>query len=241
MYSKCEIKQYKKGFATKTKKKRKGNLRLEWHLLWKAIIIIVGGTFLLRIAGRKSISQMTLTQTVIMIGIGSLLIQPIAGEDIWSTLLVGLILVLTLVVMEFLQIKGDVFEKIITGKSKVLINNGILQEQNLKKLRMTVDQLEMELRQQGVQRLDDVQWATLEPNGQVGLVLKEDVQPVTKKEFKQLTGLIEDLQNQLHQQIQYNEQPRQLNREQLSPEQQETIFAELQKKSHKNTLPEHLR
>lgn len=214
---------------------------MEWHLLWKAIIIIVGGTFLLRIAGRKSISQMTLTQTVIMIGIGSLLIQPIAGEDIWSTLLVGLILVLTLVVMEFLQIKGDVFEKIITGKSKVLINNGILQEQNLKKLRMTVDQLEMELRQQGVQRLDDVQWATLEPNGQVGLVLKEDVQPVTKKEFKQLTGLIEDLQNQLHQQIQYNEQPRQLNREQLSPEQQETIFAELQKKSHKNTLPEHLR
>ncbi|MBR3118639.1 MAG: DUF421 domain-containing protein, partial [Oceanobacillus sp.] len=58
-------------------------------MLWKAIIIIVGGTFLLRIAGRKSISQMTLTQTVIMIGIGSLLIQPIAGEDIWSTLLVG--------------------------------------------------------------------------------------------------------------------------------------------------------
>ncbi len=183
---------------------------------------------------------MTLTQTVIMIGIGSLLIQPIAGEDIWSTLFVGLILVLTLVVMEFLQIKGDLFENIITGKSKVLIINGSLQEKNLKKLRMTVDQLEMELRVQNVQRMEDVQWATLEPNGQVGLLLKEEAQPVTKKEFKQLTALMEDLKRELNQQTQYNEQLMQLNREQLPPEQQETIFAEIQRKSHKNTPPKHL-
>ncbi|MBP2080068.1 DUF421 domain-containing protein [Oceanobacillus polygoni] len=213
---------------------------MDWHLIWKSVIMIIGGTFLLRIAGRKSISQMTLTQTVIMIGIGSLLIQPIAGEDIWSTLFVGLILVLTLVVMEFLQIKGDLFENIITGKSKVLIINGSLQEKNLKKLRMTVDQLEMELRVQNVQRMEDVQWATLEPNGQVGLLLKEEAQPVTKKEFKQLTALMEDLKRELNQQTQYNEQLMQLNREQLPPEQQETIFAEIQRKSHKNTPPKHL-
>ncbi|WP_405102717.1 hypothetical protein [Oceanobacillus sp. FSL H7-0719] len=86
---------------------------MDWDLLWKAIIIVVGGTILLRFAGRKSISQMTLAQTVIMIGIGSLLIQPIAGEGIWSTLLVGLFLVLTLIVIEHMQVKWDSFEKLI--------------------------------------------------------------------------------------------------------------------------------
>ena len=44
---------------------------LDW--IWKAVLIVLSGTLLLRIAGRKSISQMTLAQTVIMIGIGSLL------------------------------------------------------------------------------------------------------------------------------------------------------------------------
>lgn len=212
---------------------------MDWDLLWKAIIIVIGGTILLRFAGRKSISQMTLAQTVIMIGIGSLLIQPIAGENIWSTLLVGLALVLTLVVMEYIQVKGDLFEKFLTGRSKVLVKNGFIQEKNLKKIRLTVDQLEMNLRQQSVQRIEDVQWATLEPNGRVAIVLKEEAQPVTKKEFKQLTSMLEQTINQLNQLTNAVQYP-QLNKEQASPEQQETIFAEVERNAHKNKPPKHL-
>ncbi|GAB3048808.1 DUF421 domain-containing protein [Virgibacillus ainsalahensis] len=204
---------------------------MEFDWIWKAVIIILGGTFLLRIAGRKSISQMTLAQTVIMIGIGSLLIQPIAGENVWVTLGVGLILVLTLVIMELLQIKGDFFENLITGKSKVLIENGVIQEKNLRNLRMTVDQLETNLRVNNVKRISDVEWATLEPNGQVGFVLKQEAQPVTKKELQQLTERIEQL---LHQSTLTNAS------NPLPPEEQEDIFAEIQRKKHKTTPPNHL-
>ncbi|WP_156290107.1 DUF421 domain-containing protein [Oceanobacillus salinisoli] len=207
---------------------------MEWDLLWKAVIIVVGGTLLLRFAGRKSISQMTLAQTVIMIGIGSLLIQPIAGKNIWSTLLVGLILVLTLIVMELLQVKGDTFENIITGKSKVLIENGQLKEQNLKQFRLTVDQLEMNLRQQNVQRIEDVQWATIEPNGRVAMVLKEDLQPVTKREFNQLKSMLEQTLTQLNVPNQNNNQA---NKSFVPPEQQETMFAEVRRNTHKSNPP----
>lgn len=212
---------------------------MEWDLLWKAVIIVIGGTFLLRFAGRKSISQMTLAQTVIMIGIGSLLIQPIAGQNIWTTLVVGLVLVLTLIVMEYVQVKGDFFENLLTGKSKVLIENGVIQEKNLRNFRLTVDQLEMNLRQQSVQRIDDVQWATLEPNGRVALVLKEDAQPVTKKEFKQLTSMMEQTLSQINQ-LANVAQSSPLNKQSIPPEQQETIFAEVQRNSHKNKPPERL-
>ncbi len=157
---------------------------MEWDYIWKAILVVIAGTVLLRIAGRKTISQMTLAETVIMIGIGSLLIQPIAGKDIWTTILVGGVLVGTLLVMEFIQIKSDTFEKMITGKAKVVINNGTLNEKNLRKLRLSVDQLEMKLRQNSVSKISDVKWATLEPNGQLGLELKQDAQPVTKKDFE---------------------------------------------------------
>ncbi|MCM3404868.1 DUF421 domain-containing protein [Cytobacillus oceanisediminis] len=166
---------------------------MEFDWIWNSILVVIGGTLLLRIAGRKSISQMTLAQVVIMIGIGSLLIEPVSGESIWTTLAVGLILVLTLVVMEYAQMKSDKFEKFITGQSKIIIEDGKLNEQNLRKLRFTVDQLEMKLRQHNVAVISDVRWATLEANGQVGYELKEESQPVTKKEFLQLQADVQQL------------------------------------------------
>lgn len=156
---------------------------MDINLLWKAIVIAIGGTLLLRIAGRKSISQMNIAQVVIMIGIGSLLVQPIAGESVWSTLIVGLMLVLSLIVMEYAQVKIDGLEKLITGRSKLLIKNGELQTDTLKKLRFTVDQLEMKLRQNQVHSISDIEEATLEPSGQLGFVLKQNKQPATKEEI----------------------------------------------------------
>ncbi|MED4474407.1 DUF421 domain-containing protein [Oceanobacillus caeni] len=208
---------------------------MDWHLIWKAMIIVIGGTILLRFAGRKSIAQMTLAQTVIMVGIGSLLIQPIAGENIWTTLLVGLMLVITLILMELFQVKLDFVENLISGKSKVLIKNGTLVEKNFKKTRLTVDQLEMNLRQQSVQRIEDVEWATIEPSGKIAMTLKEDLQPVTKKEFKELKGLLEQILKQLNVEVnRYNEDTK------VQPEQQETIFAEVNRGSHKNKPPSRL-
>jgi uncharacterized membrane protein YcaP (DUF421 family) len=175
----------------------KEGLAMEWSWIWKSVLIVLGGTLLLRIAGRKSISQMTLAQTVIMIGIGSLLIQPLAGENVWTTLGVGILLVITLIIMEFVQVKSDKIETLITGKAKVLIENGRLNEKNLKKYRLTVDQLEMNFRQNNIARMSDVEWATLEPNGQIGYSLKQDAQPATSKQLRELKEELQQLKDLL--------------------------------------------
>ena len=124
-------------------------------------------------AGRKTISQMTLAKTVIMIAIGTLLIQPIAGKNIWTTFMVANVLLGKLLVMEFIQMKSDRVEKMITGKAMVVIDHGPLHEKNLRKLRLSVDQFEMKLRQNSVSKISDVKWANLEPNGQLGLELTQ--------------------------------------------------------------------
>lgn len=171
---------------------------MDFDLLWKAVLIVIGGTLLLRVAGRKSISQMTLAQVVIMIGIGSLLIQPIVGKNVFTTLLVGLALVLTLVIVEYSQLKFDWLERFITGRSKILIKNGVLQENNLKRLRFTVDQLEMKLRQSQIHSISDVANATLEPNGQLGFQLKESKQPATKEEVAKIYDELKNLNQVIH-------------------------------------------
>lgn len=212
---------------------------MEWDYLWKAILVVIAGTVLLRIAGRKTISQMTLAETVIMIGIGSLLIQPIAGKDIWTTIMVGGVLVGTLLVMEYIQIKSDTFEKMITGKAKVVIHNGTLDEKNLKKLRLTVDQLEMKLRQNSVSKISDVKWATLEPNGQLGFELKQEAQPVTKKDFEDFKRTLVNILPSNSQLTHINEILSLLNKH-IEPESQEDIFQEVQDKSHNNSPQKHL-
>ncbi|MBZ5753279.1 DUF421 domain-containing protein [Metabacillus rhizolycopersici] len=212
---------------------------MEWENIWKAILIVIAGTVLLRIAGRKTISQMTLAETVIMIAIGTLLIQPVAGKDIWTTFLIGGVLVGTLLVMEFIQIKSDTFEKMITGKAKVVISNGTLNEKNLRKLRLSVDQLEMKLRQNSVSKISDVKWATLEPNGQVGIELKKDAQPVTKKDFEDFKQTMINLIPSNSQLTHINEILNLINK-QYEVESQEDIFAEVQNKAHKKAPPKHL-
>lgn len=144
---------------------------LDVNLIWKSMLIIVVGILLIRFSGRRSISQMTISQTVIMISIGTLLIQPVSGKNIWNTFAIAAILIITLIIIEFIQMKWGFTETIFTGRSKVVIENGILNVKNLKKMRLSVDKLEMRLRQSGIENIKDVQWATIEPSGQLGYLL----------------------------------------------------------------------
>lgn len=154
--------------------------------IWQAFILILAGILLLRIAGRKSIAQMTLAQTIVMISIGTIIVQPIVEKSVMKTIAAAAIFVISVLILEYLQLKSNAFEKFITGKSKIVIHNGTINVQNLKKLRLTVDQLEMRLRNQGISNIEDVKTGTIEPNGQLGYELKEDAKPLTLGEFKKL-------------------------------------------------------
>ncbi|RKD25886.1 hypothetical protein BEP19_02860 [Ammoniphilus oxalaticus] len=211
---------------------------MDLSLIWKAALVVVGGTLLLRIAGRKSISQMTLVQTVIMIGIGSLLVQPIVGKNIWATFAVGFVLVLTQIAMEYLEVKSDAFEKLVTGQAISLIENGQIVEKNLKKLRLTVDQLEMQLRQVNVAKVGDVQWATLEPNGKMGYMLKEKAQPATKEDIQDVLNLI----NERLPYIRLADEQNRLVSKPIVPQSEsgENIFTEVVHKGHDEPPPQRL-
>lgn len=157
--------------------------------IWKSVLLVVAGMVLLRIAGRKSISQMSVATTVIMISIGTTIVQPIANDELGKAIGSAALFILTLIVIEYLQVKFNGFEKFISGKSKIVIENGQVHQKNLKSIRMTVDQLEMRLRQKGVSNISDVKTATLEPNGQVGYELMRHAKPVTIGELERILGI----------------------------------------------------
>jgi uncharacterized membrane protein YcaP (DUF421 family) len=154
--------------------------------LWKAVVIILFGILLIRISGRKSISQMTTPQTVIMISIGTLLVQPIRGKSITLTFVIGIIFVLTLIVIDLFQLKWDWAETIFSGHAKIIIKNGRLRPNTLRKMKMTVDHVEMQLRQMGINRIEDIEMATIEQSGQIGYLLVPDKRPATQSDIAAL-------------------------------------------------------
>lgn len=129
---------------------------------------------------------MTLAQTVVMISIGTIIVQPIVEKSTMKAVTSAFIFVVTVILLEYFQLKSNTFEKFITGKSKVVIEDGRLNIENLTKLRLTVDQLEMRLRNQGISKIADVKTATLEPNGQLGYELKDEAKPLTVRDFHKI-------------------------------------------------------
>ncbi|MFP7320541.1 DUF421 domain-containing protein [Bacillus spizizenii] len=185
------------------------------NFAWEALILIISGIILLRISGRKSISQMTLAQTVVMISIGTIIVQPIIETSLWKTLVAASIFTLALILMEWFQIKANWMEKFITGKAKLVIEDGKLNIENMKKLRLTVDQLEMRMRLHGISSIKDVKNATIEANGQLGYELRDDKKPLTMGDFKKMMN-VPDANT--------------MNRPE--PDKQDNIFEELKNSSH---------
>lgn len=174
------------------RKNEEGVLTMDVTLIWKTLLIFIVGTMILRIGGRRTIAQMTIPQTVMMIALGTLLIQPVANQGLWSTFVIAGFLVLCLIITELIQIKFDNAETIISGKAVLVIENGTLIESHLKSLRLPVDKLEERLRQAGISSIGDVQYATLESNGQLGYALKPEKQPATKEDIQNLIQFIQN-------------------------------------------------
>lgn len=188
----------------------------------KSIVLVAAGMLLLRLAGRKSISQMTVGQTIVMISIGSIIIEPIITDRIPNTLAAALTFVLFLMFTEFLEVRFPIVEKFLSGKAKVIIDEGKIHEENLKKLKLTVDKLEMRLRQEGIANIADVKTATLEPNGQLGYELKRSAKPLTIGEFEEAIGYL------------FNEDYKQ-SKDTL------TIFDEIKENQHRKKIPHDLK
>ncbi|WP_079708815.1 DUF421 domain-containing protein [Paraliobacillus ryukyuensis] len=162
---------------------------MEWQFIWKAFVMILSGFILLRLSGRKSIAKMTVTTTIVMISIGTIIVQPIIETSVIKTFITIIIFILVLMFFEYIQVKSSRIEKIITGEAIPVIQEGTLLTNNLKKVRMTVDKLEMQLRQQGISNMKDIKNATIEANGRIGYELMPDAKPLTVGEFKKLMGM----------------------------------------------------
>lgn len=134
------------------------------------LLVVVG----LRIMGKRQIGEMQPSELVVAIMISDLASIPM--QDIGIPLLSGIIPIFTLIIMEIvlsqISLKSRKFRNMLTGKPNVIIHNGHLLREEMKKLRFNNDDLKEQLRIQGYVKIDDIQYAILETNGQLSIIPK---------------------------------------------------------------------
>lgn len=139
-------------------------------LLYAFIILAV------RIMGKRQISDMQTSELVITLVISDIAAIPM--QDTEQPLLSGLLPILVLVALEIivsvLMLKSDRFRKVICGNPVIIISEGKILESQLKKLRISYEDLYSLLRQQEVFDVSVVKYGIVETNGSVSLLKYEE-------------------------------------------------------------------
>ncbi len=103
-------------------------------------------------------------------------------DSMWHLGLISLVVwVLVSFLIEILQMKSKVFRDWVDGKGTILIKDGKIMEDNLKKERLTTDELLEQLRKKNIFKAADVEFAVMEPSGEINVLATKENQPLTPK------------------------------------------------------------
>lgn len=142
--------------------------------------------FITKILGKKQISELSFFEYVSGITIGSIAGEAITGleKNLFQGMVAILIFGLVTLLADLLSLKSKRVRDFIEGRGTVLIKDGKVLEDNLKKEKYTIDELSALLRQKDIFRVADVEFAVLEPRGNLSALLKSENRPLTPKDLQ---------------------------------------------------------
>lgn len=148
------------------------------------IFILVVGMIAIRLLGKKSISQMTLTDVlfifVLTSTLGALITKP---QRIFMAFLVVLTIVVFVFILEKLSQKVNKIERMMVSLPEVIYKDGNFNEYAMRKNNLTVDTVESALRQKGYPSLQVCKVVCIEPTGAISAELKAEYEPIRKIYF----------------------------------------------------------
>lgn len=154
-------------------------------IFYRTVVLYSAVLFLMRIMGKREVGQLSLFDLVVAIMIAELAAIPM--EDTSVPLINGLLPISTLVLMEvtlsYITLKSQKARKIIEGTPSIIIERGKIMEEEMRRLRYNMDDLISQMREQGVSNLGDVEYAILETNGKLGIILKATKRPIVPEDL----------------------------------------------------------
>jgi len=141
---------------------------------------------LTRLLGKKQLSQLTVFTYITGIVLGEIAGEIIINKEV--SIVHGAFALtlwcLLVVVIEYISMKSARVRVLLDDEPEIVIKQGHIMEQSLKRQRLNLDDLTMQLRLNQIFSIIDVEYAILEPNGALTVMKKQGKDPVTKEDMK---------------------------------------------------------
>lgn len=164
----------------------------------KGFFIYFLALFLSRVVGKKIITQMNFFDFILGVSMGSIIADALIDKEYPTVSEATALILFTIltIIISYISIKSFRFRKVITSEPAILIKNGVLIDKNIRKLRLTINEILMKLREKDVFNLEDVEYAILERDGQISVLVKADKSYVTPYDMKlkvKSSGILRDI------------------------------------------------
>ncbi|MBP8818916.1 MAG: DUF421 domain-containing protein [Syntrophomonadaceae bacterium] len=152
----------------------------------RTLILYAATVLLLRVMGKRQIGQLQPYELVVIIMISELAAIPMqnTGIPLLSGLIPIFILVAAQVTLSYISLKSERARGVICGTPSIVIENSRIVEDELRRLRLNLNDLLEQLRLKNVPDISDVEYAILETSGQLSVILKSEKRPVEPQDLK---------------------------------------------------------
>ncbi|MDR6881758.1 DUF421 domain-containing protein [Bacillus sp. 3255] len=158
----------------------------------RTVLIYFVVFLMLRLMGKREIGKLSLFDLVISIMIAEIAVFVL--EDSAKPLMSGLVpmatLVLIQIVIAYVTLKNRTLRILFDGEPSVIIKQGMIDREEMKKHRYNLDDLMLQLRQNKIMNVADVEFAILEPSGKLSVMEKKEKEQETVVDEHGLKGTI---------------------------------------------------
>lgn len=143
-------------------------------IIFRTAITTIFILFAIKLLGNKGIGQLTTTELIILLGLGSAIGDPMISEiSIPHAFTAVLIVIGMFKLYDYLTMKSKIFNKMITPEPILLVKNGKFLEGSLEKAKIAKNEFESHMRLHGTDDLSDVRLSYLEINGQISFIMNK--------------------------------------------------------------------
>jgi len=153
-------------------------------VLIRAVLLYIVIALCLRLMGKRQLGELQPSELVVTILISNIAAIPV--EDSSVPMIMGVVPIVTLVCLDVIvsgiMLKSTKMRKLIIGSPRIIISEGKILQNEMKRLRYTVDDLMESMRNEQIFDVSQIHYAIVETTGKINFLLKKDCQPAEKQD-----------------------------------------------------------
>ncbi|MBQ9625127.1 MAG: DUF421 domain-containing protein [Clostridia bacterium] len=151
----------------------------------RTILLFTISFIMIRLMGKRQLGELEPFEVVITVMVAEVAMTPIDNTSI--PIVYGIIPIVTLFILHtfisYVSLKLNWFRKLVCGEENIIINDGCLLIDNMRKNDYSLDELNEQLREKGIFNIEEVSFAIIEASGTLSVLKKPPYQTPTKRDF----------------------------------------------------------